>query len=208
MRYAILIDGGFLKRKLASKLQRAPFAEDVRSYVEELQRHQEIDSASPFRVYYYDAPPAVRQLKHPLTGQLVNLQQTEVARQQQKLLSQLELLPFFAVRRGTANVVGKGWTLSNQVIRKAVQRPAQAITLSPDDFVYNINQKGVDMKVGLDIAALASKRIVDILVLVAGDSDFIPAMKFARKEGVQVFLDTLGHGVTPELKVHADVVLG
>jgi len=41
-----------------------------------------------------------------------------------------------------------------------------------------------------------------------GDSDLVSAMKFARREGLRVYLDTLGsHHVRPELKVHADRVL-
>ena len=61
------------------------------------------------------------------------------------------------------------------------------------------------MKIGLDVAWLSSKRIVDRIILVTADSDFVPAMKFARREGVQVVLVTMGHTlVKRELKVHAD----
>lgn len=73
------------------------------------------------------------------------------------------------------------------------------------DFEPDLKQKHVDMKIGLDIAWLASKRIVERIVLVTADSDFIPAMKFARREGVQVVLVTMGHAlIKRELKVHAD----
>jgi uncharacterized LabA/DUF88 family protein len=65
-------------------------------------------------------------------------------------------------------------------------------------------QKGVDIRIGLDIAWISLKRVVDILVLVTGDSDFVPVMKFARKEGLKVYLETMGHGVRRELKAHAD----
>ena len=51
------------------------------------------------------------------------------------------------------------------------------------------------------------KRHADIIVLVAGDSDFVPAMKFARREGAQLFLVTLGHAVRPEMNEHADLNL-
>ncbi len=30
------------------------------------------------------------------------------------------------------------------------------------------------------------KRHANVIVLVAGDSDFVPAMKFARREGAQI----------------------
>ena len=44
--------------------------------------------------------------------------------------------------------------------------------LTDDDFYYYARQKIVDMKIGLDIAVLAEKRLVNQIVLVAGDSDF------------------------------------
>ncbi|MDK4591009.1 NYN domain-containing protein [Kingella kingae] len=45
------------------------------------------------------------------------------------------------------------------------------------------------------------------IVLVTADSDFVPAIKLARMEGVQIFLAHLGHTVKPELKEHSDVLL-
>lgn len=63
------------------------------------------------------------------------------------------------------------------------------------------------MRIGLDIAWLATKRLVDAIVLVTGDSDFIAAMKTARKEGIRIYLETLGHPVYVQLKAHADIVL-
>lgn len=64
------------------------------------------------------------------------------------------------------------------------------------------------MKLGLDIAWMSSKRTIDKLVLVAGDSDFVSPMKFARKEGILVYLYPMGQ---PHLKLilqeHADFVL-
>jgi len=49
-------------------------------------------------------------------------------------------------------------------------------------------QKRVDLLLGLDFAMLSSKHQVSHLVLVAGDADFVPALKFARDEGVLVWL--------------------
>ena len=48
---------------------------------------------------------------------------------------------------------------------------------------------------------------VDTIVLVLGDSDFVPAMKFARREGAQLYLVPLGHGVRYEMLEHSDLVL-
>ncbi len=41
------------------------------------------------------------------------------------------------------------------------------------------------MRIGLDIASLAYKQQVEQIVLVAGDSDFVPAAKLARVDGNQ-----------------------
>lgn len=74
-----------------------------------------------------------------------------------------------------------------------------------DDFKPDIKQKSVDMKIGLDVAWLSGKQIVERIILVTADSDFVPAMKFARREGTQVILVTMGHLlVKNELKEHAD----
>lgn len=63
--------------------------------------------------------------------------------------------------------------------------------LGNDDVSLDLRQKGVDMRIGLDIASLALKRFVNTIVLVTGDSDFVPAAKLARREGVQFILDPL-----------------
>jgi len=68
-------------------------------------------------------------------------------------------------------------------------------------------QQCVDMHIGLDVASLTLNKIADVIVLVTGDSDFVPVMKFARREGAQLFLVTLGHGVRESLEKHADLLL-
>ena len=70
-----------------------------------------------------------------------------------------------------------------------------------------MRQKGVDIRIGLDIAWISLKRIVDVIVLVTGDSDFVAVMKFARKEGLKVILKPMGHSVRRELKAHADLII-
>jgi len=67
-----------------------------------------------------------------------------------------------------------------------------------------LRQKGVDMRIGVDITSLALKRQVDTLILVAGDSDFVPAAKLARREGLEIILDPLWQKVKPDLFEHID----
>ena len=60
---------------------------------------------------------------------------------------------------------------------------------------------------GLDIARLSLRGLVSVIVIATGDSDLVPAFKFARREGVRVYLDHMGLNVRRELKAHADLVL-
>ena len=60
------------------------------------------------------------------------------------------------------------------------------------------------MRLGLDFVEISLKRLVDQIVLVSGDSDFIPAIKMARREGVDVILDPMGNHVPDELIEHVD----
>lgn len=56
----------------------------------------------------------------------------------------------------------------------------------------------------LDKLAVSSTTSVQAIVVVTGDSDFIPAFKFARREGMRVFLCHLGHRIRRELMTHSD----
>ena len=75
------------------------------------------------------------------------------------------------------------------------------------DYTPKLRQKGVDMKVGLDMALMALKHTVDKVVLVAGDSDFVAPMKFVRKEGLQVYLYSMSHKIKAKLIEHSDFIL-
>lgn len=70
-----------------------------------------------------------------------------------------------------------------------------------------LRQKGVDMRIGLDIASMTLKRQVDTIILVTGDSDFVPAAKLARREGVEFLLDPLWQRISDELTEHVDGVI-
>ena len=64
--------------------------------------------------------------------------------------------------------------------------------------------KGVDIRIGLDIATITLKKQADTIVLVSGDSDFVPAAKLARRDGVTFILDPLWQNVSPDLLEHID----
>ncbi|WGK68950.1 NYN domain-containing protein [Candidatus Haliotispira prima] len=80
-------------------------------------------------------------------------------------------------------------------------------TLGDSDFLPSFEQKGVDMRIGLDIAHYSEKRLVDRIILISNDTDCIPAMKEARKNGVQiVVVEFEGQSLHRDLVKHSDYV--
>jgi len=49
-------------------------------------------------------------------------------------------------------------------------------------------QKRIDLLLGIDLVLLATKRSIDEAFIVAGDSDFIPAIHAAKSEGIVIYL--------------------
>lgn len=206
-KYAILLDGGFLKRKLGS--QKSPMsAQNVVDFTNKLQGRDEFKEMILHRIYYYDAEPLSTAKPKPLTGgqgkwTIYDFSKNPLYSSNKKLLDDLKKEAFFAVRLG--EVQFRGWSLNQKKIKPENSQTNLQITES--DLVPNIQQKGVDMRIGLDIASLSLKNHADIIALVAGDSDFIPALKFARREGKQIFLYTLGNSVLPEIYAHTDITI-
>lgn len=202
----ILIDGGFLKVKLYNQLRREVTATDICSFCTNLMGKPQLNSFELFRTYYYDARPLSGEFANPLDGSVKNFGHSASFRRNQSLIASLELQDNFAVRLGTLAM--QGWELKREVLtRVSNHQEDNSRSITAADIRPAIRQKGVDMKIGLDIAWIALKGFAQRLVLVTGDSDFIPVMKFARKEGMKVYLESLGHGVNRELKVHADIHL-
>lgn len=153
------------------------------------------------RIYYYDAKPVEGEADIPLTGGKYNFGASDVAARNKAIQSALKREPFFALRFGELS--HDGWHLRPKILKKAGPK----VEVTSADLKPTVRQKAVDMRIGLDIANLAIKRQVQVIVLVTGDSDFVPAMKFARREGAQLYLITLGHGVKEGMHEHADLVI-
>jgi uncharacterized LabA/DUF88 family protein len=202
-KFAILMDGGFVKKKLQEQNQHFPTVQEIEAEVARIKAHSSLADRELLRVYFYDAPPASGMLKNPISGVRVDLSASAHHSHNIGLQQSLEMRPDFAVRKGEISI--RGWNLGQRAMRSIVQAGLRPLTAA--DFVPAVEQKGVDLRIGLDIARLSLLRLVDVIVAVTGDSDMVPAFKFARREGVRVYLDHLGHGVKRELKAHTDLVL-
>lgn len=203
-RYAVLLDGGFVIKKLCQRSSPMvfPTADDIEALSTSIARHACVADQTLLRIYFYHANPAAGVLKNPIDGSTVDLSKTETFKQNESLLDTLELRPDFALRLGDLST--HAWRLGDRALKSLLKKPRP---VQANDLVPNIEQKGVDLRIGLDIARLALTRSVQSIVAITGDSDLIPAFKFARREGIRVFLCHFDHGVKRELKAHADRVI-
>lgn len=200
--FSILIDGAFFFRMLKKHIKRVPTIDDVEEAISKIVEHSNFKEFDLLRTYYYDANPSTGILKNPISGQKINLAETNVYRRNRSFLDKLELCADVALRLGETS--SNGWKLNPTALEN---ENLSNRALLADDLVMDIEQKGVDLRIGLDIARLSLKRLVHTIVVITGDSDLVPAFKFARREGVRVALCHMGHGVKRELRAHTDQII-
>lgn len=200
--YAVLVDGGFIKRKLGTPAHPMTAA-TLQSFLTALGSHAALAEHKLHRVYFYDAAPLEAEKKKPLNGGTINFATSNTAVQGKALHADLIKIPFLALRMGELGF--RGWKLNKRLLGSNMTTPDIQITAA--DLDPNIQQKGVDMRIGLDIAALTLKKLVNVIVLVTADSDFVPAMKFARREGAQLMLVHLGNALMQTMVEHSDMLI-
>jgi uncharacterized LabA/DUF88 family protein len=211
MSTAILIDGGFLLRRFRAcypkrdhtdpqVVARTAF-ELALSHLEE-KNHVRHDL---YRIFFYDCPPLLKLAHRPVTRTAINFAKTPQAVFRLALHDELRKLRKVALRLGHLMDHAE-WRLKDGKLKQLLGGTLQFQSLTDDDFEYEAAQKGVDMRIGIDISSLSFKRQVDQIVLVAGDSDFVPAAKLARREGIDFILDPLWHPIHPSLHEHVDGV--
>lgn len=163
---ALLIDGGHLR----SNATKAGFTYD-NDFIE---KFAHLCPLSPdetlYRILYYDCVQYRGRQKLPVSGAIKEFKAAD------RWLEDLASREMFAVRRGT--LAFRGW------VPRSI--PIAGSALKDEDFKPNFEQKGVDMRIGLDIAVISSERRFDSILLVSADTDLIPAMKHARRAGLQV----------------------
>ena len=189
-----MIDGAFIRKKFRATEKRAISAPDIQNIVQNALGLASIPDRD-YRAYFFDCKPCSEKTSFPISHTAYNFETTTQYRNGLKLIKDIKLLPFFAVREGVLSF--NGWTLKPSCYGKN--------PLDDSCFLPNLKQKGVDIKIGLDVAWISFNHIAKNIVLITGDSDFVPIIKTARRNGVFVYLFTLSHNVKKELPENADV---
>lgn len=163
------------------------------------------ESPELYRIFFYDCPPLKKRAQYRVSGQPLDFAKSEVAVLRDKIHEALNGTRKVALRLGVLNEGLSGWIPHPDAVKRWLLDPNKFDPID-DDFKYDIKQKGVDMRLGLDVAAMAFKKQVNQIILVAGDADFVPAVKLARREGVDVVLDPMWGNPAPDLLKHVDGV--
>jgi uncharacterized LabA/DUF88 family protein len=184
---AVLIDGGHLRAY--AKRAKKSFAPD---YIEKIGHACALADEVIHRILYYDCRPYEGEAMQPVSGTKRSFTGSD------SWLHELSRKDLFAVRVGVLKF--RGFLLRQSKIPFVPGAP-----LTDADFEAKFEQKGVDMRIGLDMATLSANRSIDLIALVTNDTDCIPAMKHARRAGLQVALVVVpGYSPAPELLAHSD----
>ena len=214
---AVLIDGGFFLKRLP-QVRRDVDASDpdavvksieqlVRSHLEQL--NEVYGSPNPYqllyRTFYYDALPYAAKAHRPVSKQAIDYARSDVAVFRKRLFVALRKRPKIALRLGQVRKPSeRSWVLKQTPQERLLNGDLAVSDLKDSDFSPHLRQKGVDMRIGLDIATITLKNQADVIILVSGDSDFVPAAKLARREGVTFILDPLWQNISADLSEHID----
>jgi uncharacterized LabA/DUF88 family protein len=156
-----------------------------------------------YRILVYDCKPLEKKVHNPISGTVIDFKKSSVHDFRIELHRTLICLRKVALRLGELHD-GQQWLLRAEPTKRLLSGKISLQDLRDTDVVYDTTQKGVDIKLGIDIASLALKRLVDRVVLITGDADFVPAAKLARREGLDVVLDPLWNSISPSLHEHID----
>lgn len=190
--------------------------------------------SNTYRIFYYDATPYDKQAHDPIHNRQINFANTAEAIFRNALFSELRKTRKVALRLGKVikdsdwtppanktrkilptrelfnelELVESGNSgiinLSEHQIEKWKVMKRRWEDIKDEEITLGLRQKGVDMRIGIDIVSLTLKKQVDTIILVSGDSDFVPAAKLARREGIEFILDPLWQSINEDLFEHID----
>lgn len=206
MTTAILVDGGFYRRRavyLWGKKDAEARATELFTYCL-MHLKDKYETRDLYRIFYYDCPPLEKTLYHPLTKQQIRMGDSDTFTWTKAFFDELKKKRKVALRLGVLAENGTGYNLKPEVTKKLCAGTITVDNLTESDFDLLVTQKGVDMRIGIDIASLTYKKQVNQIILISGDSDFVPAAKMARREGIDFILDPMWASIKPDLFEHID----
>lgn len=161
-RTAILVDGGFYRIRAQTLFgDKSPEerADELFSYCMRHLNKGTKDESSLYRIFYYDCPPSTKVVYNPVTQRHVNLGKSNQYRWTTDFFRVLVTKRKVALRRGEELASSGDYTLRQGVLKDLCAGRRSIESLTDHDTRLNIMQKGVDMRIGLDIASLVERGV-------------------------------------------------
>jgi len=148
----IIIDGNYVRAESKKQFGKLSFdySDFVHNLVDYVKKQLNLDNLTLIRAYYYDSPP----FSDP---KVLKPHEKEFAKNRQRFLDKLRYLSKFEVVLG--RIQYKGRNEKGHLI---------------------VTQKGVDVKMAIDLIDFAYR--ADYVILVTGDNDLVPAIKMAKQK--------------------------
>ena len=202
---AILVDGGFYRkraRNIWGDADASARADELYDYcIKHITepRDAKVDLGRR-RLYLLAYLPQIRQGHGDVGYMKRRLDGSDMFRASDEKSSKRKV----ALRMGEQVTENAHYTLSPEKTKALFLGKIGLDDIERKDFSISFKQSGVDMRIGLDIASLAYNGIVDQVILISGDCDFVPVAKVARRHGIDFIVDPMGAKIRPEVKVHVD----
>lgn len=153
---AILVDGGFYRKRakyIYGNKKPSERARELSDYCMKLLR-DDYEQRYLYRIFYYDCPPVDKNVYHPFLKKNINLGKTDEYIWMIEFLKELKHQRKFALRMGKISDSTMKYSLKPDITKKLFQGTINMNDISESDFMLDAEQKGVDMRIGVDISSL------------------------------------------------------
>ncbi|WP_298049245.1 NYN domain-containing protein [uncultured Cardiobacterium sp.] len=212
MTTAILIDGAFFIKRIryfekdsaydAKRMATLVQTMSLKHLSQKINKKEQEDDL--YRIFFYDCAPLEKKMHNPVSQKAIDFSKSAEAIFRRKLHQELIKKRKLALRLGKLSEKSAKWKFKPDIAEKLLKKQIHITEIGEEDIMIDVRQKGVDMRIALDIAAITFKKQASRIVLVSGDSDFVPAAKLARREGMDFILDPMWQSVPEDLFEHID----
>lgn len=156
---AILVDGAFYRKRAYTLFgDKTPKerADELEFYCKRHIKEEKEDSRL-YRIFYYDCPPSNKVIYHPYSKVGIDLSKSKDFQWANEFYKELTHRRKFALRLGRLADEQALFNLRPDVTKKLFSGSKKLDEIKVEDFSLDMKQKGVDMRIGLDISTLAYK---------------------------------------------------
>ncbi|WP_211266707.1 hypothetical protein [Halotalea alkalilenta] len=170
MATAILVDGGYFIKRFrriepdnaydGKRAAECLFRWSV-SHLSEKRRDKSHPRRELYRIFVYDCPPYTGKQHNPISKQPIDFSRTDESRFRNEFHESLLSKRKLALRLGHLSPDVK-WTIKPHKIIELLKGKISIDDLQPDDVKIDARQKGVDMRIGVDVTSLTQKNVRSI----------------------------------------------